>query len=128
MHDTATEDKLKHARENAKAWVSDISQMLERLDNDQPGAEDTIHQSPLEVSVRSGWGTPGEKMEPNEYKILLSTGGPALRIIGELDEHFEPETAVLEMQDWGIIWTPVPLSKDETHNLLRYASIFYYGE
>ena len=41
--------------------------------------EVSCQETALSVDVRSGWGTPG-KLEPEEFQILLSTGGPALRI------------------------------------------------
>ncbi|MEQ8849245.1 hypothetical protein [Botrimarina sp.] len=39
------------------------------------------------------------------YEILLTTGGPAVRIVGELDSYGEAESARLEVQDWGEPWT-----------------------
>lgn len=67
-----------------------------------------IEESPLSVQVRSGWYSPGghdPANPPEEFEILLSTGGPALRIRGELDEHCQPSRAWLEYQDWGTPWT-----------------------
>ena len=47
-------------------------------------ARATILQDPLSVQVRSGWCSPGSGPgSPEEYEILLATGGPAARIIGE---------------------------------------------
>jgi hypothetical protein len=60
-------------------------------------AEQMIHEDPLSVEVRSDWTTPGEEMTPAAFCILLSTGGPATRIRGELDEHGEPYRAWLEV-------------------------------
>jgi len=57
------------------------------------------------------------------------TGGPAFRIVGRLDEHLEPETAVLEFQDWFTPWEPyVPASQAEEEALLWYAGLFYFGD
>ena len=69
-----------------------------------------IHEGALSVRVRDDWYTPGEPEEesaPEEYEILLSWGGPAVRIVGRLDDYGEPDSAVLEFQDWGIPWTPM---------------------
>ncbi len=86
------------------------------------------------MEVRSGWyaaGMPDLDAFPAEYTILLCTGGPAVRIIGELDQYGEPETARLEHQDWGTPWTEyyadhMPRDDQETA-LLTYARQFYYG-
>ena len=47
------------------------------------------------------------------YEILLCTGGPAARIVGELNEDGEPTTARLEHQDWGTPWTEYPTNRFE---------------
>ncbi len=91
---------------------------------------DRIHQEPLSIDVRSGWYQPGrETPAPEEYNILLGTGGPAFRIVGRLDENLEPETAVLEFQDWFTPWEPyVPANQAEEEALLWYARLFYFGD
>ena len=67
-------------------------------------ARERIDEDPLSVEVRSGWTTPGEEMEAEEFCLLLSTGGPAVRIVGELDRG-QPTRAWLEVQDWFEPWT-----------------------
>lgn len=96
------------------------------------GVEDAIQriqEAPLSVQIRSGWYTPGEQPEPEEFEILLTTGGPALRIRGELDEYKQPCRAWLEYQDWGTPWTEFhgegAPSQDD---LLTFAQQFFYGE
>lgn len=119
-----------HAIDNAKAWFSTIVEMVDALrkvdslggspaedENRQVNALDAarerILESALSVEVRSGWYSPGDpdntQEKPAEFSILLSTGGPALRLIGELNEHGEPETARLEHQNWGTPWMEVAL-------------------
>jgi hypothetical protein len=85
-------------------------------------AEQRISDDPLAVQVRSGWCDVGEEMEAEEYNILLSTGGPATRIIGDLNQYGEPETATLQAQDWFTQWQDYEGGDEET--LLRYASRF----
>jgi len=49
---------------------------------------DQIIEMPLSVSVRSGWQQPGvNDQSPEEYELLLGTGGPAVRVYGRLDEY-----------------------------------------
>jgi hypothetical protein len=63
-----------------------------------------------------------------EYRILLYVGGPAVRIRGLLDSHGQPDSAVLEYQDWDTSWEAYPVTSDEEKILLQYASVFYPGD
>ena len=98
--------------------------------HDEDAARQVIQEDPLSVEVRSGWHTLGDKdgIKPEEYTILLCTGGPACRIIGTLNEYQEPETARIEHQDWGTPWTEYRLDADEEAVVLTYARQFYFGE
>jgi len=121
------------------AHLEIIVELIQRLraaqDAGDKAAEDAtrteIEELPLEVLVRSGWHRPGEAMEPyeppEEYQILLGTGGPAVRIVGTLNRLGEPETAVLEYADWGTPWTAYPADAEEEQALLEFACQFYYG-
>lgn len=71
---------------------------------DEDDARQRIQDDPLSIEVRSGWHAIGEDAEDAEFCILLTTGGPALRIIGELRDG-EPHRAWIEDQDWGTLWT-----------------------
>ena len=99
------------------------------LSLDEAGETETaILESPLSVEVRSGWYAPGAEDDADpaaEYRIMLSWGGPAARIVGDLDVYGQPETATLEVQDWGTPWTEY--TGDDPDVLLRYARFFYYG-
>lgn len=96
----------------------------ERME-DAGQARERIHESILSVQVRSGWGDPGADMVAEEFEILLTTGGPGLRIMGELDEHNEPSRARLEYQDWGTPWTQY--FNVEQSTLLAFARCFYFA-
>ena len=123
------------AHEQAKVNLKIIVEFIQRLraaqDAGDEAAEDAarteIEDLPLEVTVRSGWQRPGEAMEPEEYQILLCTGGPAVRITGALDRWGEPATAALEYADWGTPWTDYPANDEEAQALLEFARQFYYG-
>lgn len=90
-------------------------------------ARQEIEESVLSVSVRDGWRQPGAPNEDgaDEYEILLTTGGPALRIWGELDQHCQPSSAELQMQDWFLPWTRYPAPEA---TLLKFANCFWFGE
>lgn len=113
-----------------KAAHNSLEWMREHLEDEEQreriGSEDA-----LEVCVRSDWHTPGDDSasKPTEYFILLGTGGPATRIIGELDQWCQPTTARYEHQDWFKPWTAAnDLSNEEEATLLQYAQQFYFGE
>lgn len=90
-------------------------------------ARERITDDALSLEVRSEWHSPGDDSEPTEFQILLCTGGPAVRIMGELAQG-EPSRAWLEYQDWGTPWTE-RVNQDGDHDaLLSYARCFYFGE
>lgn len=131
-----------HAIQNGTGWLETIRELVDKLrkarEDDDQGAIESIEQEisegPLSVEVRSGWYSPGAddkdiSRKPAEYNILLSTGGPALRLIGELDDYGQPESARLEWQDWGTPWTRLDgVSMEDCDALLEYARCFYSGE
>jgi hypothetical protein len=90
-------------------------------------AEQRIHEDALSVEVRSDWHTVGDTPDVanGEFVLLLSTGGPASRIRGELSNG-EPDRAWLEVQDWGTPWARYFDIEQDT--LLAYARCFYFGE
>lgn len=111
------------------AWSRDEQDELEMLQadagdcTDEDDARQSISEDPLEVTVRSGWVTPGEEMTADDFQILLCTGGPAVRIMGELDQHGTPCRAWMEYQDWGTPWTQY--FGAEQSRLLAYAQHFF---
>ena len=81
--------------------------------------------------MRSGWYVPGDDAaKPEEFEILLCTGGPAVRLIGTLDDHEQPESVTMQVQDWFQPWTSFGPSRDDNEDdvLLVYARCFYFGE
>lgn len=100
-------------------------------------AETAIQEDPLSVEIRSGWTAPGTDMEPEEFMILLCTGGPAVRLIGELDQYKQADNVRVEYQDWGTPWTRLAafldrkesgVTLDDMKKVLIYAQKFYFGE
>ena len=101
---------------------------LEEADNGNAleDAIEAIQYDPISVEVRSDWHSPFQTPEPEEFRILLCTGGPAVQIRGELDSYSQPRRAWLEYQDWGTPWTRYFDADQEV--LLTYCLQFYFGE
>ena len=139
-------DETNHALRNAHAHISgwvDAYAKYQALDNedaeeveidgdtfkDATELLDRVQEDALSVEVRDDWYVPSRKSEgPVEFKILVSTGGPAFRIIGECDQHGQPENVRAEHQDWGTPWIKVELSNAEQEAVDWFAGLFYYGE
>lgn len=101
-------------------------------DLDSDSIREEIQESPLSVQVRGGWYSPGDSDKggsAEQYEILLSTGGPALRIVGNLDHYGNATEARLEYQDWGTPWTYHCGYNEADRNLLMaFVGQFYFGE
>ena len=136
------------ARDNAKNWMSYIRKALSTIDKLDRGKDprnetaefdgeqltaedirDRLMESPLAVEIRRGWCAVGhlECHDEAEYRILLTTGGPALRVVGKL-QNGNPYSAALEYQDWGTPWTAYRVAEHDEKRLVEFASLFYYGD
>ena len=110
------------AEEQAKAQLETVRELIqayhkagEAEDSDaQDEAIRRIEENILSLEVREGWHNPSQTYEggPVEFQILLCTGGPAVRIIGDLDGNNEPCNVQLQYQDWGTPWTEYFLDLD----------------
>ena len=78
--------------------------------------DDFIHDDPLSVTKSEG------------YEVLLCTGGPAVRIVGDLNKWNEPASVELQAQGWFIPWEAVPTTSEEDEAMLTYVQTFYFGE
>ena len=129
------ETKESHSIANAKATIETMvedfkkdQQLQESNDyNQQDELRESILNSALSVEFRSGWySSLDEETKPEEFKILLTWGGPALRIIGELDD-YGPINPKLQFQDWGTPWTDFEITKDQQKALNWFCNCFYFG-
>ena len=101
-------------------------------DSLQEAVTQYAQEMPLSVLVRSGWHAPGiSEQTSEEFEILLSTGGPACRIIGELDRGSVAWQSgcrpVMQHQDWFKPWAEISYDID-IDALLWFCEQFYYGE
>jgi len=133
---------LPRAESQARAQLDTLTEWIKALDVaeeegeaelegetlDAEAIQDRIQEDPLSVRIRSDWHTPNGDANAGEYELLLCTGGPAVRIVGELSEHHDPQTAQIECQDWFAPWREMPTDSDEQAVMVRYACPFYYGE
>ena len=107
-----------------RGWAEDQNRetIAEAIDQE-------IQEDPLSVQVRSGWEYPGAEFEPAEFLIELSTGGPATRIVGELNQYKEPTRPRLQHQDWFKPWTEyLDATSAQREALDWYCDMFYFGE
>jgi hypothetical protein len=124
---TDDHDKLMSIGRSAYESIAEmVAAVKEAGDDDaaREAAEQTILEDPLSLEVRSGWVSPGVTMEPEEFQLLLSTGGPATRIVGSVNQYGELTDPRLEAQDWFLPWTHIPLDTEETEVLEAYISYF----
>ena len=131
------------AREQAGAELAGIEDLMKCLEHaegcddafcsadcphDEEEARDAIINYALSVEVRSDWHSVGavDACKPSEYKILLCWGGPAVQIIGRLDDFNQPDDAKLQYQDWFTAWENYPLTQEEAETLVKFVRAFYF--
>jgi len=120
-------DRLAEIEEERAALIKELDEIETEIGpcESREEAEQRIQEDALEVQVRSGWHEPGDsEAEPEELYILLCTGGPAVRIRGELNSG-EPDRAWIEYQDWLEPWKR--FFGTEQAVLLAYCREFFFG-
>ena len=133
MTTTKTNHALNNAIGHIESMVEDFKkdqQLQESNDyNQQDELRESILNSALSVEFRSGWYSSPESitdLRPEEFKILLTWGGPALRITGELDD-YGPVNPKLQYQDWGTLWTDFEITENQQEALNWFCNCFYLG-
>lgn len=120
------DEELDELQDAVATNIEDETCSPDGFEFDEDDARERIQEDPLEITVRSDWVSTSDEMKPSEYCILLTTGGPAVRIIGDLEDG-EATSAKLQTQEWGTPWTDYESSSEEDEDLLTYASNFYFG-
>ena len=112
-------------------WMSeeDMSELAELEsaageNTSEEQAREAIESDPLSVELRSGWASMKEDFEPEEFRIVLCTGGPHVEIVGDLDRGTPSRVRVL-YRDWG---TSGELFDFDRAAVLEYCRQFYFGE
>ena len=124
--------------EQAKAQVDSIVEYMQDIQvaedaDDEDGVDETrmyALDNVLSVQVRSGWSFPGHygNEAPEEFELLLCTGGPAVRIWGLLDEHCQPCEWKVLYQDWFTGWKQYIVPSEQAKEVQAYCELFHYGE
>lgn len=122
------------AEQQARSQLESIVEMTAALrsasnEHEQEAAQTRIQEDPLSVEVRSGWFQPGQcQAHPSEFRILLCTGGPAVQIVGELNDDGDSEPIDIQFQDWFTPWEPLAgVTADEAEALQEYCRQFYFA-
>lgn len=119
MTDTPTTTpapEIEEGRAQALSYAAELAEKLAALraanEADDYGRADELadelYQLPVEVSWRAvAWQTTTQAPDADEFRIMLSWGGPSVQITGELDMDGEVCSHRLEWQDWFKPWTEV---------------------
>jgi hypothetical protein len=110
------------------AEVARLAELLE-ADPDNDELQDELRALALSQEVRSDWrclSIAGET-EPDEWRLVLCTGGPHVEVRGEFNNYGDPETASLWAADWGQSLAEVPISQSSADLLLWFGQTFYWG-
>lgn len=98
---------------------NELIDLMNRAEDDDEQAREELEQMPLSIEL--------ESHRPNrstcQFVILLGTGGPADRIVVEVDEHGAIETAEYEYQDWFQCWYA---PRQDRERVMRFTQFFYF--
>lgn len=128
------ETEIDEAARALEAWNEENGEELADLVEeagectDADDARQRIEEDPLSIQVRGDWHSVGEESEDVEFEILLCTGGPACKIVGELGNGNEPDRARLMYQDWFTPWEELVTTGSDNEALIEYCRTFYFGD
>ena len=139
--ETACFDESQSTDPNPRGWISEVASNAEHTYHttatefieletaagectSEDEARSRIEEDPLSVEIRSGWANSRAEFEPEEFRIVLCTGGPHVEILGDLDRG-EPSRPRILYRDWG---TSGELFDFDREAVLTYCRVFYFGE
>ena len=139
---TTTPTKQNHALTNCKGQLENIIDLYNLRDVDmfmsgERDIEQEARDMALDVCYRSqDWVEVGrnESFEPNQGRILLSTGGPACQVVCDLVNNW-PSNPEIQWQDWGTPWTHTRIKTElgidydiAYEALVWFINLFWWGE
>lgn len=109
----------------ADVW-RDISSY--RAPETQDELQDAVSGYACQMALSATTDEQNENLEPDQFEILLSWGGPSVRILGELDRGSVAWQAgcrpIIQHQDWFVPWTESAYVVS-TDALLWFCEFFY---
>jgi len=123
---------LQETHNELNEWDIENREELRELEADagkytsRDEVEQTIQEDPLCIELNGTWSL-GKAPVANKAYILLCTGGPAVRIVCELDDNMQADRAYLQYQDWGTPWIDY-YESGSNDTLLDYCNQLYFGE
>jgi len=116
-------------KDTANATKDTIKELMKRYNNaaNEAAREDIaleINEYPLEIQINYGWHQAGNLPDsPVEYKLVLTTGGPHVELVGSLDVDGYPKDAKLVAHSHGKKHT---IHHHNCEELLELAEYFNY--
>jgi len=124
-----------HAIDNAEGFVEDLVRLHKAyqeamLDSDEDceALEEEARAHALSLEVRSDWQSIGDNLEPTQGRLLISTGGPALQVLLDIDND-QGSDPCLQIADWGCNWRDYkPKGGADAWDALDwFAGLWYFG-
>ena len=109
MNATATqqtpEQRLREVYDNTHARIIADLERLDAIREEDGDPFEEFGDVLLELKFGAVWQAGETDRQPSRFWALIGTGGPAMRIVGEINQYGEPEDCRLEVQDWFQPWT-----------------------
>ena len=105
------------ANESGTSYIENIQELYQAMDDPEVEQDkmneiiDELESEPLSIQVK------------RQLEILLSTGGPATRILYDIDS----EAVHYQFQDWFQPWTSAQLTAAQEDMLLEHVQRTYGG-
>ena len=115
---------LLEAQEQALSKVESIVELVDQLQEIFKGDGDSLAY--LDITREELLNMPLEAKleEGGRYMILLTTGGPAVRLTG-IVRSYPLESVRLECADWGEGWTEVKIPTEDIEKLLFFVKYLF---
>ena len=89
---------------------------------------DRVNETPLSLEVKADdWHTLGDtrELEPTKGRLLLSTGGPACQIVGDIEGDYMANVEI-QFQDWGKPWESISTNSEQFDALQWFVEQFWW--
>jgi len=114
------------AKDSMLSFLKTHREVRRELDEIEEDDDALIEEKEAEIYEALEVATGRDFNGTRTYMVLLGTGGPAMRITGDLDENGYPETADYQYQDWFTPWTSGHPNTEDEELLLDFAQHFNF--